>query len=81
MRTRCPGPGSNTIIGQGAVASGIVRASELDLRQIRLVLTNPGRFEGIAYRGTRGGAIVLTLVRTKVTGGTVRARAIEGQLL
>jgi hypothetical protein len=81
LRTRCPGPGANTIIGAGAVASGSVRSSELDSRRIRLVLTNPGRFTGIAYTGTRAGAIVLSLVRTKVTAGTVRARAIEGQLL
>lgn len=81
LRTRCPGPGSNTIIGAGAVASGSVQSSELDLPRIRLVVTNPGRFTGIAYTGTRSGAIVFTLVRMKVTAGTVRTRAIEGQLL
>jgi hypothetical protein len=81
LRTRCPGPGANTIIGDSAVATGSIRSSELGSPQIRLVLSDPGRFTGIAYAGTRRGAIVLTLVRTKLTAGTVHARAIQGQLI
>jgi hypothetical protein len=80
LRTRCPGPSTETI-APGAVAAGIVRASELGAPRIRLVLRNRGRFEGVGYRGTRSGAIELTLIRTKVTAGTVRAKAIQGQLL
>jgi hypothetical protein len=80
LRTRCPGPSTDTI-APGAVAAGIVRASELGTPRIRLVLRSRGTFGGVGYRGTRSGAIELTLSRTKVRAGTVRAKAIQGHLL
>jgi hypothetical protein len=81
LRTRCPGPGGDTIIGDGALASGSLPVSGLGASMIELVFRNPGRFAGTGYAGTRSGSIAITLMRTKVTGGTLRARAIDGEVL
>jgi hypothetical protein len=81
LRTRCPGPGADTIIGEGALASGSVPISAFGAPRIELVFRNSGRFAGLGYAGTRGGSIAITLMRTKVTGGTVRARATDGEVL
>jgi hypothetical protein len=81
LRTRCPGPAGSTIVGNAAIADGSIPVSGLGAPVIELVLTNPGRFTGLGYAGTRTGSIVITLTREKVTAGTVRARAIGGALL
>jgi hypothetical protein len=81
LRTRCAGPGADTIIAEGALASGRVPASAFGAPRIELVFRNPGRFAGLAYAGTRSGSIVITLRRTKAIGGTLRARAIDGEVL
>jgi hypothetical protein len=81
LRTRCPGPGLDTIVGAGATASGTIPLSGLGAPRIELVLGNPGRFAGLGYTGTRSGSIVITLLRTKVSGETVRGRAVAGVVL
>jgi hypothetical protein len=80
LRTWCPGPESTTIVGQGAIASGAFKVASLGAPRIEVRLTNAGRFVGPGYHGTRTGSVVLMLVRTRVMGGTRRARAINGQL-
>jgi hypothetical protein len=74
LRTYCAGPGSATILGSGAIGTGVVQASEIGAPRIELVLRNPGAFDGNGYSGVRGGAITLTLVRRRMMAGTVRVK-------
>jgi hypothetical protein len=81
LRTRCPGPGSSEILGNRPLATGTVTVHDLGARRLTVVLSATGQFHGTAYAGLRSGSIVLTLVRSHVSGGTRRVRVIGGQVI
>jgi hypothetical protein len=81
LRTFCPGPGSNTIIGGGSVATGVVRFAQMGARKVNLVLRNRGGFDGPGYSGVRTGGIALTLIRESLTASTLKIRTVVGERL
>ena len=87
LRTHCPGPSSTDIAGNGGplgffsqvpvIAQGSIARDTLGTRQIDVSLAKPGRFDGPAYAGQRGGSLVFSLTLTSVRGGTRRERVLR----
>jgi hypothetical protein len=70
LRSRCPGPSGSQIGGGRALATGSVALENLGAASLRLALRASGSFSAPAYAGVRSGAIVLTLARSRISGGT-----------
>lgn len=72
VRTRCPGPSSQDVFGNGpsVLARGTLSAARLGRPQLTLTLSNAGGFTGSAYQGDRRGSVVLHLTLVRASGGT-----------
>ncbi len=70
LRSRCPGPSSSELVGDGALATGSVPFRDFGAIRLTLRLSASGSFRAPEYQGARLGAIVLTLARARVNGGT-----------
>lgn len=72
LRTHCPGPTDNDVIGSfGGLADGTVSVADLLGGHVTMSLTSPGGFSGFGYDGSRSGAIDLSLVLEHIHAGTI----------
>ena len=72
LRTYCPGPTDADVFGNAPeLARTSVGLPALLARRSTISLTWPGRFDGIAYAGTRSGGLALSLTLEHVRAGTV----------
>ncbi len=73
LRTPCPGPSRADILGDSPLAAGSLSLRAIGARALRIVLREPGGFEGLSYAGARHGALVLTLRLVLLRAGTSRS--------
>lgn len=80
LRTRCAGPSVSDALpgGSQVLASTPLSPARIGARRLSLTLAASGTFSGLSWSGTRGGAIVLTLVRTRERAGTRRVHIFGG---
>jgi len=74
LRTRCPGPTQAQVLGSSPMAEGHLTGLALVGGHLRWELRGAGAFSSGAYRGTRRGSFVVTLVRTGVRVRVIRSR-------
>jgi len=81
FRTRCPGPSTQDILGLngGSLASATVADGQLGGPRLTITFRARRRFAGPGYRGTRSGAVLLTLTRVRSTGSTVHVPVFGGR--
>ncbi|MGZ4244409.1 MAG: hypothetical protein ACXVSE_08970 [Solirubrobacteraceae bacterium] len=80
FRTRCPGPSAADILGPGnqPLGAATVSAAQLGDPRLSIVFRNRGSFDGTAYAGERGGAVVLSLSLVRSRGVTRRVTVFQG---
>jgi hypothetical protein len=79
LRTHCAGPGASDIIRGAGLATASVAAHDIGAPSLTINLSASGQFTGSAYQGTRGGSIVLTLVRVRVLGAIRKIRIFSAR--
>lgn len=86
LRTHCPGPGGDEILGggsfssplpQGALAAGSLPPGELGAPELTVELARPASFTGEGYSGQRTGSLGFVLRRMSVRAGT-RVERVSG---
>jgi hypothetical protein len=65
LRTGCPGPGQDDVVGARSIASGSIPLSALAGRRIAAALTSAGRFRAPGYEGLRSARFDLGLRRLR----------------
>jgi hypothetical protein len=79
FRTHCPGPTATDITGAiqpgpGSLARALIDVRDLGNHEITVPVANAGKFSGLGYSGTRGGALVFRLSLLRAGGGSRRER-------
>lgn len=79
FRTRCPGPSAQDIVGTGgAIARATVTTGKLGDRRLTIIFRPRSTFSGWAYSGRRTGSVVVSLARTRESGGSRRVMRFAG---
>ena len=65
VRTRCPGPNEEDVLGGHSIAHGAIPLRALGQRRLRVVVGSSGAFDTDGYAGARRGRLVLTLTRVR----------------
>jgi hypothetical protein len=77
VRTGCPGPRDEDVLGRGAPAVGSVSLAAFGQGSIAARMRGSGQFSANGYSGTRSADLTLELKRVSIRAAYRRARGIE----